>query len=146
IDNTITENSDDGIEFRLYPYVGPTLHVDIIGNRFIHNDSDGIQLIDSPDSSSRFIKIERNLFTVNRKATVGFMPDQNTEESYIGAGTLEQVWFINNTVVGDGYGVCGGANLVVANNLFQDVIHTAIRKVVGPNSIVSHNLIWNCGM
>ena len=146
IDNTITENDDDGIEFRLYPYMGPVLEVDIIGNRFIHNDSDGIQLIDSPDSSSRFIRIERNLFALNRKATVGFMPDQNTQESYIGAPTLEKTRFVNNTVVGDGYGVCGGANLVVVNNVFKDVIHTAVRKVVGPNSIVSHNLFWDCGI
>jgi Big-like domain-containing protein/cadherin-like protein/parallel beta helix pectate lyase-like protein len=145
IDNTITENSDDGIEFRLYPYVGPLLTVKIIGNRFIHNDSDGIQLIDSPDSSSRLIRIERNLFTTNRKATLGFMPDQQTDENFTGAPTLEKVQFINNTVVGDGYGVCGGANVVVVNNVIQDVVNKAFRKIVGPNAIAAHNLVWNCG-
>jgi hypothetical protein len=145
INNTITENSDDGIEFRLYPYVGPVLHVNIIGNRFIHNDSDGIQLIDSPDSSSRVIRIERNLFTSNRKATLGFMPDQQTDENFAGAPTLEKVQFSNNTVIGDGYGVCGGANVVVMNNVLKDVVNQAFRKIVGPNSIAAHNLVWNCG-
>lgn len=145
INNTITENSDDGIEFRLYPYVGPVLRLDVIGNRFIHNDSDGIQLIDSPDSSSRAIRIERNLFLNNRKATVGCMPDQQTNETYIGAALLEPVRFVNNTVVGDGYGFVGGATTVAVNNIFANITNSAIRKMIAPNSIAAHNLVWNCG-
>src|SRR5262249_15621019 len=66
-------------------------------------------------------------------------------ENFSGAPALEKVRFINNTVVGDGMGVCGGANVVVVNNVFQDVVQKAFRKVVGPNSIAAHNLVWHCG-
>jgi hypothetical protein len=62
VDNTVRDNGDDGIELRMHPYSGPVLKVDVVRNRFIHNDEDGIQLIDSPGASSRVIRIERNVF------------------------------------------------------------------------------------
>ena len=53
INNVIRDNWDDGIEFRMYPWAGEQKTVLITGNLFISNDSDAIQLIDSPDSSHR---------------------------------------------------------------------------------------------
>jgi hypothetical protein len=130
-DNVSQDNGDDGIEFRMYPYTGPTHTVDIARNRFVHNDSDGIQLIDSPGASNRVIRIERNLFTGTRKASIGAMPDQNTEEDYSGAALAEKVYVLNNTFVGEHYGVVGGANSIVANNLFAGFTAAALRRVGG---------------
>jgi PKD repeat protein len=145
VNNTILNNSDDGIEFRMYPYAGPTLTVTVTGNRFIGNGSDGIQLIDSPDSSHREVRIERNLFSGNQKATVGCMGDQNTSEDYSGSPLGEHVVFANNTCVGNFYGVCGGANTVVVNNIFAGTTNSALRRI-GGNSICAYNLLWNNGL
>ena len=142
LNNTISDNGDDGIEFRMYPYTGPVLAVNVRANRFTHNDSDGIQLIDSPDASSRVVRIERNLFNATRKASIGAMPDQNTNEDYSGAALGEKVYVLNNTFAGENYGVVGGANSVVANNLFSGITAAAVRRV-GGNSTVTHNLFWN---
>jgi hypothetical protein len=145
IDNIVLNNHEDGIEFRMYPYTGPTLDIVVIGNQFIGNGSDGIQLIDSPDSSSRRIRVERNLFERNGRATVGCMPDQLTNEDFTGAPIAERVEFINNTVVGDFYGVVGGANTVAVNNILESIPNSAFRRIAG-NSIAAHNLFWNNGL
>src|SRR2546425_360655 len=44
LDSTIQENQGDGVEFRMYPYIGPELDVVIRRNRFVRNSSDGVQL------------------------------------------------------------------------------------------------------
>lgn len=142
VNNTIEFNGDDGIEFRMYPYAGPTLTVNVQGNRFVTNDSDGIQLIDSPDASSRVVRVERNLFTGTRKASIGAMPNQNTQEDFSGAPLGEKVYVVNNTFANEGYGVVGGANSIVLNNVFSGVTASAVRRV-GGNSIVARNLFWN---
>ena len=139
--NTIKDSGDDGIEFRMYPYAGPVLEVDIIGNEFIHNDSDGIQLIDSPDASSRVVRIEGNLFTGTRKASIGCMGDQNTSEDYSGSPLAERVYVINNTFTAEHYGLVGGANTIAVNNIFTGLTGPAVRRV-GGNSIVAHALFW----
>jgi PKD repeat protein len=145
VNNIVMGNSDDGIEFRMYPYSGPTLTTTVTGNRFIDNGSDGIQLIDSPDSSHREVRIERNLFSGNQKATIGCMGDQQTQEDYSGSPLAEHVVFANNTCVGNFYGICGGANSVVVNNIFEGTTNSALRRI-GGNSICAYNLLWNNGL
>jgi hypothetical protein len=78
VDSTVQENEGDGVEFRMYPYEGPNLDVTFRHNRFIRNSTDGIQLIDSDGPSSRVMRIERNIFDHNGGATVGCLPDQQT--------------------------------------------------------------------
>jgi parallel beta helix pectate lyase-like protein/K319-like protein len=145
VNNIVMGNADDGIEYRMYPWAGATMTLTVTGNRFIRNGEDGIQLIDSPDSSHREVRIERNLFDHNVKATVGCMADQNTTEDYSGAPLAEHVVFANNTVVGDSYGVCGGANSVVVNNLFTGIANSALRRI-GGNSTCTYNLLWGNGL
>ena len=145
VNNIVMGNADDGIEYRMYPWSGPTMTLTVTGNQFIHNGSDGIQLIDSPDSSHREVRIERNLFDHNQKATVGCMANQNTNEDYSGAPLAEHVVFANNTVVGDFYGVCGGANSVVVNNIFTGIVNSALRRI-GGNSTCAYNLLWSNGL
>ncbi|HEY3003520.1 MAG TPA: right-handed parallel beta-helix repeat-containing protein [Kribbellaceae bacterium] len=145
VDSTVQENEGDGVEFRMYPYEGPNLDVTFRHNRFIRNSTDGIQLIDSDGPSSRVMRIERNVFDHNGGATVGCLPDQQTNEDFSGAPVAERVYFTNNTVYGDRYGVVGGANSIVLDNVFDGVRASALRRVGGA-SISSYNLFWGNGL
>ena len=132
--STVEANEGDGIEFRLYPYTGPRLDVDIVGNRFVRNDSDGIQLIDSDDASSRVVRIERNVFDHNGAAAIGRLPNQQTNEDFSGAPLAERVHVTNNTFNGDRYGISGGANSIVLNNIFTGIPVRALHRVGGARS------------
>jgi parallel beta-helix repeat protein len=142
--NIIKDNDDDGIEIRLHDYSGPVLNIEINGNQITSNKEDGIQLIDYPGLSDRVFRVERNVFKDNAMAAIGFMADGNTVEDFSGAPIPERLYLINNTFVGNSYGVTGGANLIVLNNIFADTQNTALRKVTG-DSIASYNLLWNNG-
>ena len=142
--NIIQDNDDDGIEIRLHEYSGSVLNIDIRGNTISGNQEDGIQLIDYPDLSDRVIRIERNVFVNNVMAAVGLMADGNTVEDLNGAAIPEEVYLINNTFVGNSYGVTGGANLIAINNIFADTQGSALRRVA-VDSIASFNLFWNNG-
>ena len=83
--STVEANEGDGVEFRMYPYTGPTLEVSFVGNRFLGNDTDGIQLIDSDGASSRVVRIERNVFHGNGAASIGCLPNEQTNEDFSGA-------------------------------------------------------------
>jgi hypothetical protein len=143
-DNDILENGQDGVEYRLHAYRGPRQRVEFIGNRIARNRSDGIQLIDYPDVSDREIRIERNLFTANGDAAVGFLPDGRTIEDFGGAPLAERVTLIHNTFLDERHGLIGGANVVVLNNLFARIRGGAVRRV-GGRSVVAHNLLWEAG-
>ncbi len=144
IDNDIRENRQDGVEYRLYAYHGPTQTIEFIGNRITGNRSDGIQLIDYPDVSNRVIRIEGNLFSANGDAAVGFLPDGRTIEDFGGAAVAERVLVIGNTFTGERYGLIGGANVAVLNNIFTGIRSSALRRV-GGNSVASSNLFWKNG-
>jgi len=143
-DNEIRDNGDDGIEIRIHEYSGPVLNIIIQGNIISANQEDGIQLVDYPDLSDRIFRLERNVFVDNAMAGAGFMADGNTVEDFSGAPIPERVYLINNTFVGNNYGVSGGANLIVLNNIFTDTHNTALRRVA-TDSIASYNLLWNNG-
>ena len=140
--NVIRDNDDDGIEIRMYPYTGALKNIYIRDNQFIHNDEDGVQLIDSPDSSARMIWIQRNVFTAQRKAAIGMMPNQLTLEDFSGAPSQERVHVFDNTFVNENYGICGGVNVVAVNNLFANITTAALRHVRGPSE-TSYSLFWN---
>ncbi|HEY3558269.1 MAG TPA: right-handed parallel beta-helix repeat-containing protein [Kribbella sp.] len=142
LDSTIQQNQGDGIEFRMYPYVGPQLDVVIQRNRFVRNDSDGIQLIDSDGASSRTVTIDRNIFDHNGAASVGCLPNQQTNEDFSGAPLAERVYVTNNTFYLENYGVVGGANTIVLNNIFTGLRASALRRVGGA-SIAAYNLFWH---
>jgi hypothetical protein len=142
--STIEANEGDGVEFRMYPYVGPNLEVSFVGNRFLGNDTDGIQLIDSDGASSRVVRIERNVFHGNGAASIGCLPNEQTNEDFSGAPLAERVYVTNNTFSGDRYGVVGGANSIVLNNIFTGITASALRRVGGSSSS-AHNLFWSNG-
>jgi len=144
IGNDIRENRQDGVEYRLHAYRGPTQTIEFIGNRIVGNKSDGIQLIDYPDVSSRIIRIEGNHFSANGDAAVGCLPDGRTIEDFGGAAVAERVLLIGNTFTGERHGLVGGANVVALNNIFTGIRVSALRRV-GGNSVASSNLFWKNG-
>ena len=131
VDNDIRENKQDGVEYRLHAYRGPTQTIEFVGNRITGNKSDGIQLIDYPDVSNRVIRIEGNRFSGNGDAGVGCLPDGRTIEDFGGAALAERVLLIGNTFTGERYGMIGGANVVAANNIFTGIRESALRRVKG---------------
>ncbi len=143
-DNIIRDNDDDGIEIRLHAYSGDLMDIIIRDNLISGNQEDGIQLIDYPDLSDRIFRVERNVFVGNAIAAIGFMEGGNTTEDLNGAAIPERVFVTNNTFVAESYGVVGGANVIVLNNIFRDVQNSALRRVSG-DSIAAHNMLWNNG-
>ena len=143
--NIIQNNGDDGIEIRLHPYSGAVLDIVVSGNEISGNQEDGIQLIDYPEMSDRAIRIERNLIVNSKMAAIGFMGDGNTHEDFSGAPIPEPVHIFNNTLIGNGYGIIGGANVVAVNNIISQTSFSAMRNIIA-DSIVSYSLFWNNGI
>jgi hypothetical protein len=142
IDNIIRNNGDDGIEFRLYPYSGPEITTEFVGNRITGNVQDGIQFIDYSDSSHRVLRVDRNYFGGNRRAAVGFLADGNTVQDFSGPPVPERLHLTNNTFVANNYALVGGANVAAVNNLFIGCTNAAVRRV-RVHSIAAYNLFWS---
>jgi hypothetical protein len=51
----------------------------------------------------------------------------------------------NNTLIGNQYGITGGASVVAVNNIISGTSFTAMRNLIG-DSIVSYSLFWNNGI
>lgn len=142
--NRIINNSDDGIEVRLQSYNGPTLNIIIKNNIVTNNGEDGIQLIDYPDLSDRYFRIENNLIANNTMAGIGLMADGNTTENYEGAAIPEPIFLINNTIDGNNHGITGGKNLTAFNNIISNCTVTGLKNVTG-SSLISYSALWNNG-
>lgn len=139
--NLIRNNDDDGIEIRLHEYKGKEL-VYIIRNNYISgHGEDGIQIIDYPDTSNRVLIIRNNIITRTKMAAIGCMSDSNTVENYEAAPIPERIYLLNNTIVDSEYGICGGANMIVLNNIISKSRQTGL-KGIREGSVVAHNLLW----
>ncbi|HEX4132202.1 MAG TPA: right-handed parallel beta-helix repeat-containing protein [Pirellulales bacterium] len=143
-DNVIRNNKDDGIEIRLHKHRGQLLEIVIRRNVFEGNREDGLQLIDYPGMGDRTFRIERNLFVGNAMAAIGCMADGNTKENYEGADLLEPVLVVNNTLVDNRYGITGGDNMLLLNNVIVGTAKTAVKRVHG-DSVAGVNLLWHNG-
>ena len=142
--NTIRNNKDDGIEMRLHPYKGARLVTLIRNNRILGNGEDGIQLIDYEDLSDRLVVIEGNVIAGTAMAAIGCMDKGDTKEDYRAAGIPEKIYLLNNTLLDNEYGLTGGANMVVVNNIIARTRKSAVKACAG-NSILKHNLLWANG-
>jgi hypothetical protein len=144
--NVIRGSRDDGLELRLHPYAGDRpLEIVIRGNTFAENGGDGVQLIDYPGRTNRSIRLERNLFTKNKMAAIGAMADGRTKENFEGAELLEPVVIVNNTIVDSHYGITGGGQMVLLNNVIARTAKSALRRVHG-DSAAGVNLLWQNGV
>ncbi len=143
-DNILRNNEDDGIEIRLHEYSGPQITYIIRRNLISGNKEDGIQLIDYPDVSNRVFYIMNNVIEKTKMAAIGCMSDGNTKENYEAADIPEQVYLVNNTLVDNTYGITGGDNMIVLNNIIMKTKNIALKNVDG-NSNVSFNCLWQNG-
>ncbi|MDX1383346.1 MAG: right-handed parallel beta-helix repeat-containing protein, partial [Thermoanaerobaculia bacterium] len=149
-DNEIVDNGGspsqdgDGIEIRLQNYQGPEIQVVIRNNRIDGNTSDGIQLIDYGVTTNRLIRIEGNTFVGNRLAAIGMMCCTDSDENFEGAEVAERVLVEGNTFVGNQYGIVGGDDVVVLNNIFVATTELALKRLRG-DSIAAYNLFWGNG-
>lgn len=142
--NIIRYNRDDGIEIRLQPYAGSTLTYNIHDNIITGNGEDGIQLIDYDDLSHRVFYIENNIIAESSQVGVGCMDKGESNEDYRAASIPEPVYMINNTFYNNLYGITGGDNMVVENNIFAEIDLIALKEVDGSSSI-TYNAFWQNG-
>ena len=143
--NVISNSDDDGIEIRLHEYSGPLLTCIIRNNIISSSNEDGIQLIDYPDVSDRVFYIENNIITGTVMAAVGCMSNGNSNENYEAASIPEPIYLVNNTFYDNKYGITGGDNMVVKNNIFANTTETALKQVDG-QSYITHNIFWQNGV
>jgi len=143
--NELIDNSDDGIEIRLHPYTGDTLLINILNNKIAGNREDGIQLIGYDVLTDRKFTIQNNLIVDNAMAAIGMMSSANTVEDYSGASLPEEVTIFNNTFSGNNYGITGGANSLIVNNIFTSITNTALKNVM-TDSLIYNNLYWGNGL
>jgi hypothetical protein len=139
--NVISNNTDDGIEIRLHPSSN-YLFTLISNNSIFSNQEDGIQFIDYIGYSNRKFIIEKNLIYNNSMAGIGCMGNENSIENYEGAEIEEVIYVINNDIVGNSYGISGGVNLVALNNIIINNSLVGINNLI-ENSIVLYSIIWN---
>jgi hypothetical protein len=143
-DNLICDNDDDGIEIRLHEYRGAPLQIIIRRNLITGNGEDGIQIIDYPDRSDRVIRIERNVIATTAMAGIGCRADGNTHEDYQAASIPERIEIVNNTLCENQYGITGGDNALVINNILVGHQETALKGIDG-QSTITHNVFWDNG-
>lgn len=77
-------------------------------------------------------------------AGIGFMSGGNTKENYEAAQIPENIQIINNTIVNCSYGITGGGNTLVLNNLLVDVKNTGLKGIKG-KSVVAYQNVYNAG-
>ncbi len=142
--NTILNSHNDGIEMRLHSYTGSLLTTIIRNNLISGAREDGIQLIDYDGLSSRLLRIERNVIVNSAMVGLGCMPDGISNENFGGAPLQEEVQVANNTFSGNLYGLTGGDNMIVMNNIFENSAQTGVKRVGGSSS-VTYNDFWNNG-
>ena len=148
--NHFLNSRQDGIEMRFQDdKITNTVDVIIRNNKFeangqSSNGGDGIQFIDYGTDTNRRITIERNLFLNNKSSGIGLMCCQNTIENFEAASVREEIRVINNTFVGNNYGLTGGDNLLALNNIFVNTTNLAVKNVDN-KSKVSYNLFYANG-
>jgi len=145
-DSVIRENDDDGIEIRLQDdddFAGANVTHVIVGNRFVGNRRDGLQLIsyDETRETPRSFHVERNLFLENGYAGLGMMCDAVSLESFEGCPIPERVVLLHNSFVGNDHGLSGGADLIGVNNLIAGHSGVGVKNVVSP-SLLAHVLFF----
>lgn len=143
--NMLLNNGDDGIEIRFYPYTGTTVVTEIVDNEITGNGEDGIQFIGYNVTTNRKFSIKRNLFTDNAMSAIGMMDSANTVEDYSGAPLVEEIVIANNTFSNNVYGITGGANTLIVNNIFISTAYTALKNVLA-DSLIYNNLYWDNGL
>jgi hypothetical protein len=145
--NVVRGNRGDGVEYRLRNRPSAVGTVVFRANDVSANRHDGIQIIDQDTTAPTATKVvlDRNVLATNGQAAIGLLDAGESNEDYRAASLLERMVVTNNTVVANAYGITGGDNMTVANNVFANNTNTALKRVDGA-SLATYNLFWANGL
>jgi len=145
--NVVRGNRGDGVEYRLRNRLSAVGAVVFRANDVSANRHDGIQIIDQDTTAPTATKVvlDRNVVSTNGQAAIGLLDAAESNEDYRAASLLERMVVTNNTVVANAYGITGGDNMTVANNVFANNTNTALKRVDGA-SLATYNLFWANGL
>lgn len=146
--NDINTNGSDGIVVQLSNLTVPgTPDLIILDNEIYSNGQDGIKIIDNPGPGAADIRlwIERNILSDNTAAGIGCLLNGNNNENFEAASLNEELIVLNNTFTDNDYGMCGGDNALLVNNIFQNNGSTALKEIDG-NSTVAYTLLFGNGL
>ncbi|MFK7924694.1 MAG: SdiA-regulated domain-containing protein [Bacteroidia bacterium] len=146
--NDINTNVSDGIIVQFSNLTVPgTPDLIISDNEIYSNGQDGIKIIDNlgPGAADIRLWIERNILSDNTAAGIGCLLNGNTNENFEAASLNEELIVLNNTFADNDYGMCGGDNALLVNNIFQNNGSTAIKQIDG-NSTVAYTLFFGNGL
>jgi hypothetical protein len=141
--NTMNGAGDDCIEIRLQSYTGTEMKYHVRNNRFENCTDDGLQLIDYSGLSSRRFFIYRNLFYTRGTSGVGATADGSTDQTGSGSPIVEPVQIFNNTIIGPKWGIVGGANMLIVNNIIKGTSLYALRMLQGQSWAAYNDLYQN---
>lgn len=143
-DNIMLEAGDDGVEIRLHSHSGPMINIIIRNNVITGSSEDGIQIIEDGGTDTRTIWIENNLITGSSDAGIGLMDSGDTSEDFRASSITDRIYVTGNTIMNQNYGITGGDNMIVLNNIIKDSNSMGIKNIDG-NSIVAYNLFHGNG-
>lgn len=141
--SAMSGSGDDCIEIRLQDYTGAMMSYYVRYNTIENCTDDGVQLIDYAGASSRRFYIYRNLFRSRGTAGVGATADGSTSQSGAGSPLVEAVQIYNNTIIGQKWGIVGGTNMLVLNNIIKDTTIYALRMLQNQSWAAYNDLFGN---
>ncbi len=145
--NMIRSNNGDGIEFRLKDKLTAASSPVFRGNDIVTNKNDGLQLIDQDTTvttASRII-VDRNTLAGNLRVGLGLLDGAVSAEDYRAASLLERIIVTNNTITGNNYGITGGDNMSVVNNVITNNTTAGLKQVDG-GSTATYNIFFGNGV
>ena len=153
--NTINAGSaDDGIEIRLFETADQNITYHIRNNNITGAAGNGLQLIAYNTESNTYRTGKRffvygNVFKDNKNGAVTCTDEANTNRADSGGSPqMEELLVVyNNTFVDNKFGVIGGGNTVVMNNIFVGC-DSALRNFANDsradyNIFHSNGTIWD---
>lgn len=142
--NTIRNSSDDGIEIRFFSNPNQNISYTISENIIMGSKNAGIQLISYDIYTGKVFNIHHNIISAC-KVGLGCMEGSNTSEDLTGASKMdEQIYFFNNTIVGNKMGATGGNNIIALNNVIEGNELGGFKRF-GKNSALVNNLFFENG-
>lgn len=139
----IIENGGNGIVVIITPYDKVLYRTVIRRNEIMNNGLSGILFEDQPIATNREFRIENNFLIKNARAGIEVHVEQQDPLNPVALGprTKDPVFVINNTLSENDFGVLGGGNLKLINNIVS-ASTTAGIKDLKMHSIVDRNLFW----
>jgi hypothetical protein len=113
-ESVIRANRQDGIEIRLHPHDGDVARATIVDNTISGNGQDGIQFIDYDGIAQREYVVAGNRFIGNGMAAIGCLDRAQTGEDYRSATVHEWIELRANTFEGNGREVSCDLSSVIA--------------------------------